>query len=241
MKKSLICLILTLILPLNAQPVRELVVTGFGKNTVKATIADVKIAIQMEGKSSSEAQQAVAVRLKPVLEQLKNAQVEKLQTSVVNIYTEYSLPQTSATALSSTTPPPTPTITGYQARIDISFTSPAANAPALIENAFKVGANQLISLSFHPAEDAISLGRIKALQDACQDALLEAKTVMEALGVDSSKILYVNIQPPIPIASFKASQEQANSEIRSTGAEVLQQEQTIKALVDIKLELKETT
>ena len=73
MKKSLICLILTLILPLNAQPVRELVVTGFGKNTVKATIADVKIAIQMEGKSSSEAQQAVAVRLKPVLEQLKNA------------------------------------------------------------------------------------------------------------------------------------------------------------------------
>lgn len=244
MKKILLCLILTAFVPLNAQ-IRELTVTGLGKNTVSATIADVKIAIQVEGKTSQEAQQAVSLRLKTVIDRLKNSRVEKLQTSVVNIYTEYSSPpgQTS-TPTTVLNPAPaiaaTPTITGYQANIEISFSSSSTDAPALIESAFKAGANQLINLSFRPTDENAAVGRLKALQDACQNAMLEAKSVVEALGIDASKILSVNIQPAVHVGTPTPSAE-ANAEIRSTGAEVLEQEQVIKAFVELKLEIKDNT
>lgn len=227
MKKLLFTLfLLSSMANLSAQGSRELVVTGHGKATTKATIADVKIAIEMTGKSSNEVQQAVSVRLKPVLDQLRGAQVEKLQTSVINIYPDYTTPNSN-------------TISEYRGRIDISFTTPTERAPDLIDKAFKAGVNQLVSLSFRAADNAASLTRLTALQFACQDAQREAKTVMETLGIDASRILYVNVHPSTTVAPVQASgQGSASSEIKAS-TEILDQEQTIRAFVDIRFEIKE--
>lgn len=229
MKKLVTSLALMIIPHLCIAANNELVVTGTGKTPVKATIADVKIGIEAEGKTSGEVQQSVSARLKPALEQLKSTQVEKLQTSVVNVY-------------SILNPANPSTVSGYRGRIDISFSIPTERAPDIIDKIFKAGANQLISLSFRPDEKSIALARLTALEAACSSAILEARTVMEALGITSSGITSVKIEPLRQFSEIKAGdQNNPNAQISTTAAtEIIQQEQTVIASVILRMEISQS-
>ena len=204
----------------------EMIVTGTGRVAVKASFADVKIGIEAEAKTSGEVQQSVTARLKATLDQLRGTQVEKLQTSVVNVYSIINPANPSM-------------VSGYRARIDISFSIPTERAPDLIEKSFKAGANQLLSLTFRPDDKSVAVARLNALQAACENAILEARTVSEALGISSSKIIFVKIEPSQPIQEFKAG-DVINPNVQistSAGTEIIQQEQTIQALVTLRLVL----
>lgn len=229
MQKFLTSLALIILPHLCIAATHELIVTGTGKTPVKATIANVKIGIEAEGKSSGEVQQSISARLKPALEQLKTTQAEKLQTSVVNVY-------------SILNPANPSTVSGYRGRIEISFSIPTERAPDIIDKIFKAGANQLLSLSFRPDDKSVALARLTALEAACSSAILEARTVMEALGITSSGITSVHIEPLQQFDEIKAGdQNNPNAQISTSAAtEIIEQEQTVIASVTIRMALNQS-
>lgn len=206
----------------------DLTVTGVGRVLVKATISEVRLGIEIEGKTSSEVQQAVAARLSPLLEKLKSMQVDKLQTSVVNVYSQYN----------NETPP---ALTGYRGRIDIAFEADTNKAPSLIDAAFKAGANQLVNLSLRPTATNLHEARLNALKEACDNALIEAKTVLDTLGLQSKRIVDVKIQPQQELAQAKNVEEKTiDSAFKTaTSGQILEQEQPVHAAVSLVIELKE--
>jgi uncharacterized protein YggE len=227
MKTAFMALALSVGAYLSAVNPNELVVTGYGSVDVKTSVAEIRIGIEAEGKTSGEAQQSVSNRLKNTLDQLRGPQIEKLQTSVLNIY-------------SIMNPANPATVSGYRARIDISFSAPTERAPELIERAFKAGANQLLSLTFKADDRSISVARLNALQAACANALLEARTVSEALGVSASRIIAVQAEPFQPISEVRAAdQVNPNVQIAPTSAlDIIQREQPLSARVTVHLALE---
>lgn len=204
-----------------------LTVTGQGKTNVKATLADVRIGIEVDGKSAVEVQKALAANVQPVLATLKKLNPDNLETGVISITPSYN----------DNKPP---TIVGYKGSTEIVFTKESSKAGELIDEALKAGANKLNSVSLRPSDEAIHDARIASLQKACRQAMEEAEVVMKALKIQSKGIRQVEIQNeyhpgPIPLR-YAASKAMSFAMNEST--EILEQEQPINANVSIKLDLK---
>src|ERR1700728_612033 len=158
-----------------------LTVMGQGKTTVKATLADIRMGIEVDGKTAVEVQQALADRLKPVLDAVKRLKQEKVETSSMNIIPEYNKNEP-------------PQIVGYRGVVEISMTRDAAQAGELIDEIFKAGANRLVSISMKPSEADLHDARNASLQKACVNALEEADIVAKALNLTTKGIRNVDIE-----------------------------------------------
>ena len=71
-------------------PSQTITVTGRGVESIPATLAQVSLGVEVQGKTAEEVQQAVAQRSSKVLALLKSRNVEKLQTTGVNLNPVYS-------------------------------------------------------------------------------------------------------------------------------------------------------
>jgi uncharacterized protein len=201
--------------------------SGSGKTIVKATLSDVRLALEVEGTTVKEVQERLSSRLDPLLDALKKKEPLKLETGTMSISPEYN----------KNSPPQ---IVGYRGIIEVNFTKEALKAGELIDEALKAGANKLSGVSLRPSETALRDARIASLQKACQNAMEEADVVLKALNIKSKGIKEVDIQPeshfgPIPMAFSNRMALKANM---GESLEVLEQEQTITADVNIKMRLE---
>lgn len=202
-------------------------VAGQGKTSVKATLAEVRVGIEVESKTAVEAQKALASSLHPVLDALKKLDPEKLETGSLNIYPAYNEAKPSQ-------------IVGYRGVIEIVFSKDAAKAGELIDAALKAGANKLIDVSMKPSDSVTHDARIASLQKACRNAVEEANVVMKALKIESVGIREVEILSeanpgPIPIGFMRNMSAKAMA-VDST--QLLDQEQIIHANVNVKFNIK---
>ncbi len=92
---------------------QTITVVGQGKATAIASVVDIQLGVETQGANAAQVQQDLATRLEPIIETLKQQKVDKLSTSSISVYPQYSNDDYT-------------TVTGYTGTSIISFTSNAS-------------------------------------------------------------------------------------------------------------------
>ncbi len=204
---SVLLLSLTLATPAQAQTqpsLRTLTVTGQGKENIQTTLAQVRLGVEVQGKTAQEVQQEVARRSSAVVELLRSRRVERLETTGINLSPDYSYTNNRQQLI------------GYRGNNIVSFRVPTERAGTLLDEAVRAGATRIDSLAFVAPEAAIATAQKQALREATQDAQEQARTVLEALNLTPSQIVRIRINDanmppprPIPLAAPMAMRAEA--------------------------------
>jgi uncharacterized protein len=177
------------------KPARTLTASGRGIVTIPTTLSQIRLAIEVQAKTPNNAQQEAARRSTRVMNYLKTQQLEKLQTTGINLNPTYTYPSNG-----------NPQVTGYTATNSISFRVTTDRAGAILDAAVKTGATRIDGVSFVASEQAISVAQIQALKQATQDAQRQADAVLESLNLKRKEIIGIKIDStsnpaPIPVAA----------------------------------------
>jgi uncharacterized protein len=177
------------------KPTRTLTASGRGIVTIPTTLSQIRLAIESSGKTPNAAQQEAARRSTQVMNYLKTQQVDKLQTTGINLNPTYIYPSNSK-----------PQIVGYTATNSISFQVTTDRAGKILDDAVKSGASRIDGVSFMASERAISTAQIQALKQATQDAQRQADAVLETLNLKRREVIGIQINSnssptPIPVAA----------------------------------------
>jgi uncharacterized protein len=176
------------------KPARTLTASGRGLVTIPTTLSQVRLAIEVSGKTPAAAQQEVARRSTQVLNYLKTQQLDKLQTTAINLNPTYTYPNGGR-----------PQLVGYTATNSISFRVVTERAGAILDAAVKNGATRIDGVNFVASELAISTAQLQALKQATQDAQRQADAVLDTLNLKRKEVIGVQISNastpmPIPLA-----------------------------------------
>jgi uncharacterized protein len=173
------------------KPSRTITASGKGIVSIPTTLSQVRLAIEVQAKTPTNAQQEAARRSTRVVEYLKNQRVDKLQTTGISLNPTYTYP-----------PNGTPQITGYTATNSISFRVTTDRAGAILDAAVKSGATRIDGVSFVAADSAIATAQLQALKQATQDAQRQADAVLETLNLKRKEVIGIqisNTSNPTPI------------------------------------------
>jgi uncharacterized protein len=205
------------------QRLRTLTVTGRGIEAIPTTRTQVRLGVEVQGKTAAEVQQEAARRSSAVVELLRSRQVEKLETSGISLNPTYSY-ETK----------PSPQITGYIATNTVIFRINTASAGTLLDDAVKVGATRIDGVSFVAAESAIESAQKQALKEATQDAQSQADAVLSALNLKRGEIISIQVNgasaPPPVYQQFAGVRAAAEAKTPVVGGE-----QQIEASVTLQI------
>lgn len=202
---SLLLLSFTLANPAMAQStperlLRTITVTGRGVENVQTSLAQVRLGVEVQGKTAQEVQQEVARRSAAVVALLRSRNVEKLETTGISLNPNYNYTDGRQQ------------LVGYIGSNIVSFRVPTERAGALLDEAVKVGATRIDSVTFTATEPAIAGAQKQALKEATQDAQSQADAVLEALNLNPGEIVSIqvnNANVPSPQPLFRAEVAQA--------------------------------
>ena len=205
------------------KPSRTLTASGRGIVSIPTTLSQVRLAIEVQSKTPTNAQQEAAKRSTRVVAFLKTQQVEKLQTTGINLSPTYNYPLNG-----------TPQITGYTATNSISFRVTTDRAGAILDAAVKSGATRIDGVSFVAADRAIATAQLQALKQATQDAQHQADAVLENLNLKRKVVIGIQINStstpaPVPMLRQAAFAEKADA----SSTPVIGGEQQVEAAVTL--------
>jgi uncharacterized protein len=209
------------------KPARTLTASGRGIVTIPTTISQIRLAIESSGKTPSSAQQEAAQRSTRVMNYLKTQQVEKLQTTGINLNPTYTYPDGGK-----------PKIVGYTATNSISFRVTTDRAGAILDAAVKSGATRIDGVSFVASEQAIAAAQNQALKQATQDAQRQGDTVLASLNLKRREIIGIQINStsnpvPLPMAENMMRQKVASDVAAPAPTPVIGGEQQVEAAVTL--------
>ena len=183
-----LCLTLTLVSFTGLDPavaqeqrIRTLTVTGRGVEAIPTTQTLVRLGVEVQGKTAAEAQQEAAKRSSAVVELLRSRQVEKLETTGIDLNPNYSNENNQQR------------IIGYTATNTVSFRINTSSAGTLLDDAVRAGATRIEGVSFVAAQSAIEQAQKQALKKATQDAQSQADAVLSALNLKRGEILGIQV------------------------------------------------
>ncbi len=176
------------------KPTRTLTASGRGIVTIPTTLSQIRLAIEVSGKTPTTAQQEAARRSTQVVNFLKTQQVDKLQTTGISLNPTYIYTNGG-----------NPKVTGYSATNSISFRVTTDRAGEILDAAVKNGATRIDGVSFVASDKAISTAQIQALKQATQDAERQADAVLGTLNLKRKEVIGIQINSassptPIPVA-----------------------------------------
>ena len=178
------------------QRLRTLTVTGRGIEAIPTTQTQVRLGVEVQGKTAAQVQQEAARRSSAVVELLRSRQVEKLETTGITLNPNYSYENNQQR------------LTGYTATNTVIFRINTASAGTLLDDAVNAGATRIDGVSFIAAESAIESARKQALKEATQDAQAQADAVLSALNLKRGEILSIQVNgasaPPPVYRQFAA-------------------------------------
>lgn len=188
---------------------RTLTVTGRGMESIPTTLSLVNLGVEVQGKTAQDVQQEAARRSSAVVALLKSRNVDKLETTGIRLNPVYSYNNNVQR------------ITGYAATNTVSFRIPIEKAGTLLDEAVKVGATQINSVSFVASDSAIAQAQKQALRKATQEAQQQADAVFASLGFKSKEIVSIQVNnanaptpPPIPYSrSAKLTAQDASTPV----------------------------
>ncbi|MEG5176293.1 SIMPL domain-containing protein [Microcoleus sp. B3-D7] len=187
-----LCLTLTLVSFVRLDPaaaqeqrIRTLSVTGRGVETIPTTQTQVRLGVEVQGKTAAQVQQEAARRSSAVVELLRSCQVEKLETAGITLNPIYNFDNNQQR------------LTGYTATNTVSFRINTASVGTLLDDAVNAGATRIDGVSFVAADSAIESARKQALRKATQDAQAQADAVFSALNLKRGEILGLQVNGAI--------------------------------------------
>lgn len=217
---------LALTQPAIAQEValRTLTVTGRGSQSIDATLAQVQLGVEVQGRTAQEVQAEVARRSNAVVELLRSRNVEKLQTVGLYLSPQYNYDNGRAE------------LVGYIGTNTVSFQTRANQAGTLLDEAVQAGATQIQGIQFTASDGAIADAQQIALERATADAQRQANTVLRFLNLGPQEIIGIQIngaQGPIPVplpAQARVAYTEADVATRVEAGE-----QTIESTVTLQI------
>lgn len=163
------------------QRLRTLTVTGRGIEVIPTTQTQVRLGVEVQGKTAAEVQQEAARRSSAVVELLRSRQVEKLETTGITLNPSYSYENNQQR------------LTGYTATNTVTFRINTQSAGTLLDDAVNAGATRIDGVSFVAVESAIESARKEALKTATQDAKSQADAVLSALNLKRGEIVSIQV------------------------------------------------
>jgi hypothetical protein len=169
---------------------KTLSVTGRGMQMIPTTIAQVRLGVEVQGKTATAVQQDVARRSSAVVELLRSRNVEQLQTTGISLNPTYSYENNVQR------------LTGFTATNTVSFRTGNQQAGTLLDDAVKAGATRIDGINFVATDSAIATAQQQALRLATQDAQRQADTVLGALNFTRKEVVSIQVNgasaPPPP-------------------------------------------
>lgn len=200
-----------------------LTVTGRGVETISTNLSQIGLTVEVRRKTAQEAQQEAARKSSAVVSLLKLRNVEKLQTTRIDLSPVYSYTNNEQK------------ITGYVANNSLNFRVPTENAGRLLDEVVKAGAI-VNGISFVANEESIASAQREAIRGATQDAQEQANTVFSTLGLRAGQVLSIHVNhssaPPPPIL-YRVEAMKAASADASTP--VIGGEQQVEASVTLQI------
>ncbi|WP_066118651.1 SIMPL domain-containing protein [Geminocystis sp. NIES-3709] len=180
---SFSCLSLALMQPVLAQDqiLKTITVTGQAIERIPTTIATVQLGVEIEGKNASEIQQEVAKRTVSLVELLRSSNVQRLQTSGIQLRPNYTYDNNQRQ------------LTGYVASNLVSFELAIDQVGRLLDDSVKVGATRIDNVSLTATETAIAQAQKQALMKASLDAQQQAEVVLNTLNLKAQEIITINV------------------------------------------------
>lgn len=163
------------------QRLRTLTVTGRGIEVIPTTQTQVRLGVEVQGKTAAEVQQEAARRSSAVVELLRSRQVEKLETTGISLNPTYSYENNQQR------------LTGYTATNTVSFRINTQSAGTLLDDAVNSGATRIDGVSFVAVESAIESARKQALRKATQDAQSQADAVLSSINLKRGEIVSIQV------------------------------------------------
>lgn len=217
--------IATLILasPLQAEPAKwaenTLSVQGEGVATLKADIATVELAVEMQGGTAVDVRNRVAKRIEPVLQVLRQQQAENVETGQYSVYPLYGKENN--------------TVTGYRGYQTVSFRAASKVAGELLDQAMHAGANKVQTIQLSATDEQQGAAKEKALVEATHAALRQADIVLNALNLTKKAIVHIEVDPSSqPVFRTMALKSDMRS-LDAAATEVTPQEQEVRAQVSL--------
>lgn len=203
---------------------RTLTVTGRGMESIPTTLSQVNLGVEVQGKTAQDVQQEAARRSSAVVALLKSRNVDKLQTTGIRLNPVYSYNNNVQR------------ITGYGATNTVSFRIPTDKAGTLLDEAVKVGATQINSVTFVASDEAIAQAQKQALRKATQEAQQQADAVFASLGFKSKEIVSIQVNnanaPTPPPIAYRSN---AKLEAQDASTPVVGGEQEVDASVTLQI------
>lgn len=200
-------------------------VNGTGKVLIKATLADIRLGVEVEGKKSIEVQNTLSENLNKLTAALKKASLLKLETSSFTVHPEYSdqAPRT---------------IKGYRGDGEISITVPSERASEIVGLAMDAGATKVNGIDLKASPEAVVEANNAAIKEAALQALASAEAAFDALGLEKDEIVDVNLNPREPsLYPLRASMAFNAMEKGSVGPQV-EGEQVVQSDVSLQIRFK---
>ncbi|XZO00048.1 MAG: SIMPL domain-containing protein [Microcoleus sp.] len=208
------------------QRLRTLTVTGRGIEVIPTTQTQVRLGVEVQGKTAAEVQQEAARRSSAVVELLRSRQVEKLETTGITLNPSYSYENNQQR------------LTGYTATNTVTFRINTQSAGTLLDDAVNAGATRIDGVSFVAVESAIESARKQALKTATQDAKSQADAVLSALNLKRGEILSIQVNgasAPPPMNRRDVVEARANASFGLFPTPVVGGEQQIEASVTLQI------
>ncbi len=190
-----------------------LTVTGRGVEVIPTTMTKIQLGVEVQGKSAKEVQQGAARRSTAVVKLLRSRNVQKLQTTGIQLNPTYSYENNVQRLI------------GYKATNTVSFKTPTEQAGSILDEAVPAGATRIDRVSFTASDSAITAAQREALREATQDAQQQADVVLNTLNLTRKEIVSIQIngatppQPPMPLFARTAVTNEAVSTTPVIGGE----------------------
>ncbi len=207
---------------------RIVTVSGTGRVYIPKTISQVRLGVEIQGKTSTEVQQQVAKRSSAVVELLKSRQeVKKLETTGISLTPNYSNQNGKQS------------IIGYSGNNIVSFQIEPKKTGNLLDQAVKAGATRINNVTLVASESNIADAQKQAIREASLDANKQADAALSALNLKPLEIIGIQINganmpsPRYPMAvPFSNSTKLAGEAITTP---VVAGEEQVQAFVTLQI------
>lgn len=211
--------------PVSAQEqqlVRSLTVTGTGDIDIPTTHTDVRLGVEVQGRTAQDAQEQAAQQSSQLVEFLRSRNLENLQTTGISLNPRYNYDGGQST------------IIGYTATNTVSFRVATEDIGDLLDRAVESGATRIDGISFTATEEAIATAQEEALQEATEQAQSQADAVLSSLGLSRQEIIGIQINGAMPMMPQPITMQAAASD-RLASTPIIGGDQTVQSSVTLQI------
>ncbi|PJZ69998.1 hypothetical protein CH373_12815 [Leptospira perolatii] len=163
---------------------KVITVTGRGRVTLPAEIAEIRFSVESEAKTAEEAHEKTASKSDSVIKLLKSRNVKYLKTEGIRLTPQIEYSKISSSGSNKE-------IRGYFSSNSVVCRITLSEAGKLLDDAVKAGANQISSIRFLAEPENDEKASLEALREASRDAKKKAETVLSALGLKYKDIIEI--------------------------------------------------